>query len=970
MTYTVKSPRKLIEVALPLDAINAACAREKSIRHGHPSTLHLWWARRPLAAARAVLFAQLVNDPGFQRGGGFRYGKNKKEAAVERQRLFKILEDLVLWDNTRNEEVLERARAEIRRSWREVCELNKDHPRAAEEFNPDRLPPFHDPFAGGATIPLEAQRLGLNTHASDLNPVAVLISKATIEIPARFEGSRPVGPDANTKRAKRLSLSGDWPATTGLAEDIRRYGDLMQIRARERLGSLYSKVEVTRRMAANRPELETYVGKRLTVLAWLWTRTVQCPNPACAAEMPLLSSLVLASKPGKEAYLNPIVEGKRVRFSIQSEAPRSVEDPKKGFKRGISGIFECAVCETVTTRDYVAEQAMAHGLGTMQTAVVAEGERARVYLPPEVSLLPPGIPQVESPALDIELAPNPRDVWCRNFGLLRPRDLFTPRQLASLRALCEIVGDVQRQVLKDAIAQGFLNDERPLRSGGSGALAYSEGVATFLAFVVEKMTEAHSTLCTWSSAPKNELVVSTFRRHALPMTWDFAEANPMADSSGSLSKTVDAVARVVDMALVACPEGQVQQLDACSQSLSGGKVVSTDPPYYDNVGYADLSDYFYAWLRQTLRTTYPDLFSTLAAPRSEELVAAAYRQGGKEEAETFFLEGMTKAMARIADQTHEAFPVTIYYAFKQSETESDVGTASTGWETFLDAVIRAGFAISGTWPMRTEREARSISIGTNSLASSVVLVCRRREKSAPTVSRRDFLRDLNAALPEALDEMTSGAGDDRAAIAPVDLSQAVIGPGMAIFSKFHAVLEADGTPMSVRTALQLINRFLAEDDFDADTQFCLRWFEQCRWGEGRFGDADTLSRAKGTSVEGVRSSRVLESGGGFVRLIRWTDYPVKWDPATDSRNPVWETLHHLIRALKADGESGAGRLLAAVKGNAEPARQLAYRLYTLCERKGWTEEARIYNEIITSWSGIETAAGTASSEPVQGKLFD
>lgn len=969
MTHPVKSPRKLIEVALPLDAINAACSREKSIRHGHPSTLHLWWARRPLAAARAVVFAQLVNDPGFQQGAGFRYGKNKKEAAIERQRLFKIMEDLVLWENSKNEEVLERARAEIRRSWREVCELNKDHPRAAEDFNPDRPPSFHDPFAGGATIPLEAQRLGLEAYASDLNPVAVLINKATLELPARFGGRPPVGPDSGRKKGKRLALSGDWPGTSGLAEDIRRYGVLMHQRAKDRLSSLYPDVEVSPQLAADRPELKPYVGKRLTVLAWLWTRTVQCPNPACAAEMPLLSSLVLASKPGKEVYLHPVVEGKRVRFAVQSKVPPAVEDPKKGYKRGMSGVFECAVCETVTTRDYVAEQAMSRGLGMVQTAVVAEGERERVYLPPEASPAPARIPSVEASALDIELAPNPRDVWCRNFGLLRPRDLFTARQLASLAALCEIVGDVQRQVAQDA-AQNMSGDDRPVRSGGDGPVAYSEAVATFLVFVIEKLTEAHSTLCTWSSAPKNELVVSTFRRHALPMTWDFAEANPLADSSGSLSKTVDAVARVVEMALVAGTEGHAQQLDACSQALSSGKIVSTDPPYYDNVGYADLSDYFYAWLRQTLRGTFPDLFSTLAVPKAEELVATAYRQGGKEEAESFFLEGMTKAMAQISSQAHEAFPVTIYYAFKQSETESDEGTASTGWETFLEAVIRAGFAISGTWPMRTEREARSISIGTNSLASSVVLVCRRKAQSAPAVSRRDFLRELNAVLPDALDEMTNNSEDGRVPIAPVDLSQAVIGPGMAIFSKYQAVLEADGTPMSVRTALQLINRFLAEDDFDADTQFCLRWFEQCRWSDGRFGDAETLSRAKGTSVEGVKAAGVLESGGGSVRLIRWADYPASWDPATDSRNPVWETLHHLVRALKATGESGAGRLLAAVKGKAEPARQLAYRLYTLCERKGWSDDARVYNEIITSWSGIEAAAGTASTEPVQGKLFD
>ena len=415
--------------------------------------------------------------------------------------------------------------------------------------------------------------------------------------------------------------------------------------------------------------------------------------------------------------------------------------------------------------------------------------------------------------------------------------------------------------------------------------------------------------------------------------------------------------------------GTAELADAQNQELSRGRVVSTDPPYYDNIGYADLSDFFYVWLRRSLRPVFPDLFATMAVPKSEELVADRYRHGSKKKAEAFFLDGMTQAMHRLAEQAHPAFPVTIYYAFKQSENGSETGTTSTGWETFLDAVNRAGFALFGTWPMRTERGARSIGIGTNALASCVVLVCRPRHSNAVSTSRRAFQRELNAVLPEALDEMTRGAGDDTSPVAPVDLSQAIIGPGMAVFSKYASVLEADGTPMTVRTALQLINRFLAEDDFDHDTQFCLHWFEQYGWKEGKFGDADTLARAKGTSVEGVKQAGVLSAAGGVVRLLKWADYPADWDAATDVRLPVWESLHQLIRVFKTEGESGAGAVLATVQAKAEATRQLAYRLYTLCERAGRAEDARAYNEIITSWSAIEAAA-TRVPRPKQADLFD
>lgn len=965
MTYPIKSPRKLIEVALPLDAINAAAAREKSIRHGHPSTLHLWWARRPLAAARAVIFAQLVNDPGYQQGGGFKYGKNKKEAAIERKRLFKIIEDLVLWENTTNEEVLERARAEIRRSWREVCELNKDHPQAAELFNPEKLPALHDPFAGGGSIPLEAQRLGLEAYASDLNPVAVLINKAMIEIPPKFAGRPPVNPES--RKETRL-IAREWKGAQGLAEDVRYYGQWMRDEAFKRIGHLYPPVEITAEMAQDRPDLKPLVGQKLTVIAWLWARTVKSPNPAFShVAVPLVSSFILSSKPGKEAYVQPIVEGDKYRFTVKMGiAP---EDIVGGTSSGKRKAFRCLASNVPIDYDYIRSEGKAGRLNQKLMAIVAEGIRGRIYLTPT--------PEMEDIALNTdpqwkpncEMPKKHRNFQPPVYGMNNLGDLFTPRQLVALTTFSDLVAEAREKIHQDGIAARMSDEENGLESGGIGATAYAEAVSVYLALGISKMADAQTSLCRWK--PSMDQSIATFGRQALPMVWDFSEANALGGMAGDFFVSLSNMMRVLNCLGIG-KDGHAAQTDAQTQTISRLKFVSTDPPYYDNISYADLSDFFYVWLRKTLRPFLPALFATMTVPKNEELVATPFRHGNKDQAENFFLEGMTKAMASLAKQAHPASPVTIYYAFKQSETDSDLATASTGWVTFLEAVNRAGFQLTGTWPMRTEMGNRQIAVGSNALASSIVLVCRKRPTDAPTISRREFLRELNAVLPEALDEMTKGSGEDRSPVAPVDLSQAIIGPGMAVFSKYSAVLEADGTPMSVRTALQLINRFLAEDDFDHDTQFCLHWFDQNGWKEGRFGEADVLARAKGTSVDGVKQAGVVESGGGIVRLCKWSEYPTDWDPKTDTRQPVWEILHHLIRALRQDGESGAGRIYADVRGKSESVRQLAYRLYTLCERRGWAEDARAYNELITSWSGIEAASSDVSSPPppTQTSLFD
>ncbi len=951
---TVKSPKKLIEVALPLDKINEAAAREKSIRHGHPSTLHLWWARRPLAAARAVIFAQMVNDPGYQQGGGFKYGMNKIDAAKERQRLFRIMEKLVLWENTTNEEVLEEARAEIRRSWREVCELNKDHPQAADLFNPDQLPAFHDPFAGGGALPLEAQRLGLTAYASDLNPVAVTINKAMIEIPPKFAGRSPVGP---LPKGEKKMVGRMWPGATGLAEDVRRYGNWMREEAEKRIGHLYPPVEITEAMAKDRPDLKPYIGHKLTVIAWLWARTVKSPNPAFNhVHVPLASTFVLSSKAGKEVYVKPAVEGDQYRFEVKVGTP--LEGSKEGTKLSRGANFRCLMSGISIESKHIYSEANAGRMGARLMAIVAEGDRGRIYLAP--TDLHENVIEQARPDWKPEVAmpDNPRWFSPPLYGLKSYGDLFTPRQLVALTTFSDLVQEARAKVLADAVKAGLPDDGQGVDAGGIGAAAYADAVAVYLSFALSKVANIGSSIASWMN--DRGAFRETFARQAIPMVWDYAEANSFADAGGSLETALEKGAMSI-RDFPKCGQGISVQQDAQSQIISSGKIVSTDPPYYDNIGYADLSDFFYVWLRKSLKPIYPGLYATVAVPKTEELVATPYRHGGKAEAEAFFLDGMTKAIRNLAELAHPAFPVTIYYAFKQAETKGEAGTHSTGWETFLAAVLSAGFALTGTWPVRTEGAGRMIASGTNALASSIVLVCRKRPTDALTISRREFIRELNAVLPEALDEMTRGTGADSP-VAPVDLSQAIIGPGMAIFSKYAAVLEADGSSMTVRTALQLINRFLAEDDFDHDTQFCLHWFEQYGWSIGEYGQADNLSRAKGTSVDGIRDAGVLESGGGKVRLYRWAEYAVDWNPATDTRLPVWEALHQLIRVLRQQGENPAGKVLAAVRQHSDAIRQLAYRLYTLCERKGWAEDARAYNELITSWDNIDKAASKTTGE--------
>jgi putative DNA methylase len=961
----VISPKKLIEVALPLDAINVASAKEKSIRHGHPSTLHLWWARRPLAAARAVIFAQLVHDPEdlwrCQNPGVEPNQQVRGHWTKARAKLFKIIEDLVLWANTTNEAVLKVAREAILQSWRESCELNKGHSKAKELFDPAKMPGLHDPFAGGGAIPLEAQRLGLEAFASDLNPVAVLMNKALIEIPPKFAGKPPVHPDAKNPLMA-------WVGAAGLAEDVRRYGEWMGHEAFKRIGHLYPTIEITPDMVKDRPDLKQYKSDKLTVIAWLWARTVKSPNPAFShVDVPLASTFILSSKEGKEAYVQPVVGASGYTFTVKLGKPP--DSAKTGTKAARGANFRCLMSGTPIGDRHIKDEAVAGRMGAKLMAIVAEGIKSRVYIAPtseHEAVAQAANPGDAASAIHVALAEDPRNLWCLNYGITHFDQLFTPRQLVALTTLSDVVGEARKRIYSNAVASRLPDDDKALDNGGIGARAYAEAVSVYLGLTTSKLSAYHCNLAAWR-APEGKST-RAFGRQAIPMVWDFAECNPFAEAGGEVRGAMNDCGKVLDT-LATNWRAEAHQIAAQTtmQVLTQDKYVSSDPPYYDNIGYADLSDFYYVWLRRSLRPVFAGLLSTIAVPKAEELVATPYRHGSKDKAEKFFLGGMTLAMQQLATKAHPAAPITIYYAFKQSETESE-GTNSTGWETFLDAVLKSGLSITGTWPMRTEQTA-ALKTGTNNLASSIILVCRPRPKAAGSISRRQFVRMLNEALPLALDAMTRESEGLHSPVAPVDLSQAIIGPGMAIFSRYDAVLEADGTPMTVKTALQLINRFLAEDDFDGDTQFCLHWFEQHGWEVGKFGEADTLARAKGTSVAGVQSAGVIESGGGDVRLLKWREYPDDWDPATDARLPVWEALHQLIRAYNTDGDSGAAKVLAGVASKAEAARQLAYRLYTVLERAGRAEDARAYNEVVTGWSGIESAAMKVAT-PQQRTLFD
>jgi len=898
--------KKLIEVALPLEAINAACAYEKMPGIGpHPRGIHLWWARRPLAAARAVIWASLVDDPS-SRPEEF---PTEEAQNRERQRLFGILERLVKWENSNNEEVLAEAKAEIMKS---------------TNGNP---PALLDPFAGGGAIPLEAQRLGLEAHASDLNPVAVMINKAMIEIPPKFAGQPPVNPDSRVNTLNTL-----WTGAQGLAEDVRYYGEWMKKKAFERIGHLY-------------PKVKDENGMERTVIAWIWARTVKCPNPACGCKMPLVNNFVVAKKKKKIVCIQPIISGNNVTYTIKNGKPK-IEGTiinRKGAK--------CICCDTVVDFAYIREEAVNGRMERQLLAIAAEGRGGKDYYAP----LFDHIEAAEVPRPDeypeSQLPNKALGINIKAYGFNEHADLFTNRQLTAIATFSSLVTEAREKIINDG-----------------GTENYAQAVSVYLAFAVDRCADFSNAVTRW--VPSNEKIMNLYGRQTIAMTWDYPEANVFADSVGGFVPVVNYISQCILKLPMNASAGEVAQADAQTRMLEKQMIVSTDPPYYDNIGYADLSDFFYIWLRQSLRSIYPDIFRTVLVPKAEELIANPFRfEDGAREAREFFENGMLKTFEQIFKYATDEAPISVYYAFKQSDEDANNNTASTGWETMLSAIITAGFTISGTWPMRTEQITRNRSLGSNALASSIVLVCRKRPADAPICTRRDFINTLKRELKPALKKL------QQSNIAPVDLAQSAIGPGMGVYSRFSKVLEADGTPMSVRSALQIINQeldlYFSEQDgeLDRDSRFCVDLYTQYAFNDVKFGEADVLARAKNTSVEKLAARGVLYAQKGVVRLLTREEIPEKTD-----KEIIWLLTQQLTRALEKDGVLGAAKIVADIyTSEPEQAKALAYRLFQIAERKGWAQEAYAYNSLVIGWPEVQSKAAELKmqmSNATQMTLFD
>ncbi len=920
--------KKLIEVALPLKQINAAAEYEKMPGIGpHPRGIHHWWARRPFTTARAILWASIIDDPSSDTA----QFPTEKEQITERNRLFGILSNLVDWKKSSNEQVIEAAK-------KEIIKASKGH-----------LPEVLDPFAGGGAIPFEASRLGLIAHAHDLNPVAVMINKSLLEIVSRFNGGEPVNPK---KRAEIGSLEEYWSGASILSSDLKYYGELLKKEAFEKLRNNYPKAKIPKKNG----------GGENNVVAWIWTRTVICPNPSCGNELPLMKSFVLSKKKGAEAYIKPHYVNEKLEFDV-------INQKYPGKKSGTvsrSGVI-CPCCNMPVTFDYVREQGKAGKLSARLAAVVAEGKRRKIYLSPDLE---------QSLAANIDISDDiptgsisyyPGCLNTNAYGLDRFESLFTNRQMASLLELSKSLKHIRKTIEEDAINAGYPDDHLHLSQGGKGALALSEAIAVYLAFAIDRVANFANTATTWSSS--NEKVMFLFNRQAISMTWDFPECNIFGNAVGSFLQVTEYIADCIKTFPQNQKSGEAQQFDAQVDCGLRNVIVSTDPPYYDNVPYADLSDFFYIWLRYNIRDIYPDVFTTMMTPKKEEIVAQRYRfDGDIERAKLFFENGMMETCKQLYKYACEDYPVTIYYAYKQSETDEEDNKASSGWETMLNAIISSGFIITGTWPVRTEQAYRALSLGQNTLASSVILVCRKRSENAPQTTRRNLISILRRELRPALIKLQSSN------IAPVDLAQSAIGPGMGVFSRYRKVLEADGSPMSVRSALHVINEeidlYFNEQVGDLDTmsRFCVDLYTQNAFNDIKFGDADILARAKGTSVAALASHGIVYAKAGTVHLIERTELPEKIDENEDC---IWMLTQQLTQAMATGGvEACAKAVFTMVGSNAERAKDLAYRLYTIAEQKKWSTEAYAYNALVVAWPDIQSRAAMMQREkPEQMDMF-
>lgn len=958
--------KKLIEVSLPLVEINREASREKHLHDSHPSTLHTWWARRPLAACRAVLFASLVDDPGEY--------LPESEAQTERKRLFHLVEDLVKWENSNNEELLARAREAIASSMaRNLGVESPDGDAAIREFLGHQVPPILDPFCGGGSIPLEVQRLGLQAHGGDLNPVAVLITKALIEIPPRFLDQPPMHPCQQSTDQLKVGRR-----VEGLAEDVRWYAAWLKAEAQKRISHLYPTVTINADILARDPHLAAKGikdGDDLVIVAWIWAQTVACPNPACQAEMPLARSFWLSKDRRDKARIEPVVDpisrrvDYRVRIGMEQMPDGTVN--RHGAR--------CIICKTDVPFEHIRAEGQSGRLGTRLIALVAETKFGKLYLSPtiEQEMAADCVEPLDVP--DTDLPTEALGYRVQRYGLTKHRQLFRSRQLHVLSTFSCLIAQVRERIEQDSVTAGLPDDRIPLHKGGAGARAYADAVAIYLALAISKIATRNSILSTWNQG--SGTLRAAFSRQTVSMVWDYCETNPFLGMGDYLSG-VEQIGKLLE-SLPAREPGKAYQHDAAESDGWGSIIVSTDPPYYDNIGYADLSDFFYIWLRKSIGAIWPDLFETILVPKSQEIVANPARFGGDRlRARQFFEERLFFCFRKINHSQHLQFPLSIFYAFKQAETETANGgddepeearVGSSGWETILGSLIRAGLMITGTWPIRTEMTGRLRAIGSNALASSILLVCRARQEDAPSATRREFLEALKRELSRSLHQLQEGA------IAPVDLAQAAIGPGMAVFSRYSNVFEADGSVIDVHTALTLINQtldeFLAEQEgeYESDTRWAIAWFEQFGHNEAPFGVAETLSKAKNTSVAGLVEASLLEARAGKVRLLRRDELDPEWDPRKDKRPTAWEACQHLIYELDRNGEQAAAGLLTKLgsvgaSALSETARDLAYRLYTVCERKGWTQDALGYNMLVVAWPRLKEMM-MSQRPPEQGRLL-
>lgn len=915
MTYK----KKLIEVALPLAAISESSAKERLVKRGKPSSVHLWWARRPFVSARAVLWASLVDDP----SSNPEEFPTDAQQAIERERLFEILIRLTRWEASNDQQVLEEAKREILRSCRGAT------------------PTIVDPFGGGGTIPLESVRLGLDTVSGDLNPVAVLVQRGMLSIPYQFKKSRSVHPRSSRRT---VESSGRFC----LADDVVEYGADLRSAAHDAIGHAY-------------PQVELPTGGTAGVIAWLWARTVPSPDPSWSGMVPLVGNWIVRAK-GSACWILPSVdsESRTIRYGIATDG----EVPAGTVSR--SGAT-CLATGTPMPFAYIREMAKAGKMGVDLIGVVASGSRSRLYVAPTAEQAETARFVVPEWRPESELQGKARQNVSL-YGMDRFDQLFTERQLATLGRLSASVADVRLAVLRDAVFAGMADDGIALRDGGDGATAYADAIATYLGFAIDRLADWNNSLCRWEN--KAQVPQQLFAGHSMPMVWDFAEANPFSESTGSLHATLNTIASSLRALPDADRGARVENRHAASLAVEEvGAVFASDPPYYANINYADLADFFYVWLRRSVGAIWPDECATLLTPKSDEIIANLFTKSSHS-AQAHFEDGMAQVLAAIASSQHLEFPATMFYAYKQEEDHRS-GRASTGWETFLQGLVDAGFVITATWPIRTENRSRLMAANSNSLASSIVLAFRVRGDVA-MATRGEFLSQLRSELRAAVRVLQVEN------IAPVDMAQSAVGPGIAVFSRYAKVVEADGSSMSVRTALALINGVLEEvlsgeeSEFDSETRFALTWFEQYGHNPASFGDADSLARAKDTSVQGIVEAGLVASRDGKVRLLERSELSEEWDPATDDRLTVWESTQYLIRALESS-ETVAAALLARM-GDAygERARQLAYLLYGLCDRKKWADDAGAYNMLVTAWPELLRLAAIQHSAPAgdaEGRLF-